>query len=254
MMLGRNVVSRRAAALLLGVTAAVMLAFVAVFALHHVMPLDELKKFVDIGAESNLPAWWNAVLLFLVAGLAAAAALWQGGSRVGAAWWIIAAAAAYLSLDETAGLHERLARPTVAAGIETPTYPWLALGVVVAGAGAFVLFLAGRMLPWTAYRPLAVALVLYALGAVGTEAFNGWVRGTGPGLLFSAGLIVEEGLEMLAAIVAVVAVLDYLVDGLRLSQRSARHPPGAGPAARGSGRPRPAAKRAVPGRAGQRAA
>jgi hypothetical protein len=242
MMPGRNVVSRRAAGLLLGTTAAIMAAFLAVFALHYLIPLDELKKFVDIGAESNLPAWWNAALLFLVAVLAVAAALRKGRCGAGAAWWVIAAAAAYLSLDETAGLHERLARPAVAAGLQSPTYPWLALGVFVAGAGALVLFLAGRMLPWTAYRPLGAALVLYALGAVGTEAFNGWIRGVAPGVLFSGGLVLEEGLEMLGPIIAAVAILDYLVDELRPAKGLPlqRQAPRAGAPGNGSGG-RPAA-------------
>ncbi|MGF9661626.1 hypothetical protein AAIH25_07140 [Arthrobacter crystallopoietes] len=210
MILGRRPAARLVARFLLAVTAAVMTAFVAVFALHYAVPLEEAKAFVDIGAESNLPTWWNASLLFLTAVLAAAAAVAADPGRPRLAFGVVAAAAAYLSVDETAGLHERLARPMLAAGVETPTYPWLILGTAMGLLGAAVLCLAGRALPREIAPRLALALACYAGGALGVEAINGSLREGGPGILFSAGLMLEEGLEMTACIIAVAAMADHL--------------------------------------------
>jgi hypothetical protein len=55
----------------------------------------------------------NSALLFLVAALAIASAL-VARNRTRRSWTVIAAAAAYLSFDEAARLHERLARPRLA--------------------------------------------------------------------------------------------------------------------------------------------
>lgn len=211
-LLGRHVATRRAGRLLLGITAAVMLLFILVFSLHYLTPLDEAKAFVNIGGEANLPTWWNASLLFLVSTLAATAAFMAEGRRIRVSWSVIAAAAALLSLDEAVALHERLARPLADARIWAVTYPWLVLGVVVALVGSVVLILAGRSLRPATARRLAIALALYALGALGVEAFTGWIKNHGPEVLFSAGMIVEEGLEMLACIIAALAILDDLLD------------------------------------------
>ncbi|HEX2248540.1 MAG TPA: hypothetical protein VHH13_13435 [Arthrobacter sp.] len=217
MLLGQQPPARAAVRFLLLVTGLILALFAAVFALHYVTPLDEAKEFVDIGAEANLPTWWNSALLFLVAALAAASALVaRGGTR--RSWAVIAAAAAYLSLDEAARLHERLARPLLAAGLDTPTYPWLALGAVVGIAGATVLFFAGRSLPAETGRRLALGLGCYGAGALGAEAFNGWIRQNGPDYVFSAGLILEEGLEMFGCIIAAGAIADYLAARLLRSR------------------------------------
>jgi len=212
LLLGHHAATRGAGRLLLGITAAVMLLFILVFSLHYVTPLDEAKEFVNIGGEANLPTWWNASLLFLVTTLAATAAFMAEGRRIRVSWSVIAAAAAFLSLDEAVALHERLARPLADARIWAVTYPWLVLGVVVALVGSAVLILAGRSLPRATANRLAIALGCYALGALGLEAFTGWIKNHGPEILFSIGMFAEEGLEMLACIIAALAVLDYLLN------------------------------------------
>lgn len=217
LLFGQQPPARAAVRFLLLVTGLIMALFIAVFALHYVIPLDEAKEFVDIGAEANLPTWWNSALLSLVAALAATSALTAHG-RTRFSWTVIAAAAAYLSLDEAARLHERLARPLVATGLDTPTYPWLALGAVVGIAGATVLIFAGRSLPRETGRRLALGLGCYGAGALGVEAFNGWMRQNGPDYVFSAGLILEEGLEMLGCIIAAGAIADYLARRLQRSR------------------------------------
>lgn len=189
------------------VTGGVVAVFVVVFALHRLVAVPELKEFVDIGGEANLPTWWNASLLLaaaLSAGLAAAVDAHRARRR---AWSVVGLAATYLSLDEVASLHERLSGPVRAAGFDVPTYAWLVPGVVLALVGSVVLVLVTRPLPAPTRRLLALSLALYGGGAVVLEAVNGLLRDQGLRLLFSVGTTLEETLEMIACIGVVVAAL-----------------------------------------------
>ena len=121
--------------------------------------------------------------------------------------------AAYLSLDEGAALHERFAGPVKSAGVDVlPTTAWVIPGAVLALLGAVLLVVVGRRLRAPTSGRLAVALAMYGLGAVGVEAFSGWIRSTSQDSpWFSVGRItLEEGLEMSACVYAVAAIVDSL--------------------------------------------
>lgn len=221
-------VGKRLARALLLLTGLVMTVFVIVFTLNRAtsLPLKDLKTFVDIGGEANLPTWWNASLLFTVflAALVAAflpATAAEGRSRHRArrgAWLVVAAAGAYLSLDETTALHERLARPVVSSGLDLPTYAWLLPGVVLAAVGCLLLFRASRRLPPPIARRLGLALACYLGGAVGMEFVNGLLsdRWLDLPLVFAAGTTLEETLEMVACVLAITAIVDHLIAALSL--------------------------------------
>lgn len=206
-------VIRAVAVGLTAVTVVVFVAFIAVFAVHRLTPVDGAKRFVDIGAEANLPSWWNTSLLVIVSVLAVVASLrpFEAGERPAArAWWIVAAATAYLGLDEAAGLHERLAGPVESSDLDLPTYAWLVPGVLLAAVGCAVLVVAARQLPPRVARGLGFALATYAIGAVGFEAVTGLVTSE-PGddslnPAFTIGIIIEEGLEMAACVMAACSI------------------------------------------------
>lgn len=200
------------------VTASVMLLFMIVFAAGRVTPLPTVKALVDIGGEANVPTWWNACLL-LTAGIAAIVARWdEKRPEVRRAWSLVAAAAVYFSIDEATGLHELLGRPLGALDVDIATYNWVLPGLVLALAGTAVLVHVGRRLPAAVRRRLATALGCYLAGAIGVEAFNGWVGPGGP--VFTIGMIVEESLEMGACILAIVAIVDHLVDRMATDRRA----------------------------------
>lgn len=210
------------------VTALMMLLFVAVFALHRITPLPALKAMVDIGGEANMPTWWNASLL-LMAGVAAVVARWdEEQPDIQRAWAVVAAAAVYLSIDEATGLHELLGQPLGVLNIDVPTYNWVLPGVVLALAGTAGLVAVGRRLPTVVRRRLAVALGCYFAGAIGVEAFNGWVGRGDAGPVFTLGMIVEESLEMGACILAIVAVVDHLVTRRTASESESADAPAFG--------------------------
>jgi hypothetical protein len=192
-------------------TALVMLLFVAVFALHRVTPLPTLKAMVDIGGEANVPTWWNASLL-LMTGVAALVARWdETQPALRRAWAVVAAAATYLSIDEAIALHELLGEPLKAVRLDVPTYTWVLPGGLLALAGTAGLVAVCRRLPTTVRNQLALALGCYFAGAIGVEAFNGWVGRGDAGPVFTVGMIVEETLEMGACILAIAAIVDHIV-------------------------------------------
>lgn len=133
----------------------------------------------------------------------------RGSKRSTVAWILVATAGTYLSIDEAAGLHERLGRLTNSGGIDPPTYAWVIPGSLFAAVGAAALVVAGRALPSPTGPRLGVALLTYGIGAVGLEAVGGWVRDHG-GLdwLFTMVITAEESFEMGAAAYAVITIVD----------------------------------------------
>lgn len=202
--------ARRVGTILGAVTALVMFGFLAAFTVHRFTPVDGWKELFDIGAEANIPTWWNTTLLFMVAMFAILASEVARGSgpAVRRAWWVVAAGATYASIDEAAGLHERLAGPVESAGIQFPTYASILPGVVIAVVGAAVLVTSGRRLPRPTAGRLGVALACYGLAAVGVEAVNGWTRDHNWDNAYTVGTIVEESVEMGSCVYAVAAIVD----------------------------------------------
>ncbi|WP_353951459.1 hypothetical protein V6K52_17765 [Knoellia sp. S7-12] len=209
----RTVGSRRVGRGLLLVTLAVMCVFIAVFTLGRVVSIPDAKALMDIGAEANIPTWWNTMLLALVAALAAIA--WRAESDRGprTAWAAVTAAGTYLSIDEAAVLHEKLGVPMREAGLDVVTYAWVLPGAAFAILATLVLVRLGRRLPRPTGGRLGLALVVYGGAAVGIEGVNGVMSRNGHGLDFTVGIILEEGLEMGACIIAVCAILDHLLSG-----------------------------------------
>jgi len=203
--------ARLLVSLLAGITALVWLSFFVAFSLHRVYPIDGIKRFVDIGAEANLPTWWNTCLLALVAFQAADRGITshlRSHVRTRNAWATIAAIAAGLSLDEATALHERLDAVERSLGTGIPTYGWLVAGSVVGLFAAAVLIASGRQLPVQLRRPLAGALFAYGAGAVGFEAIGGWLDTTDlPGGFFTVAIVIEESLEMWACVYAIGVLL-----------------------------------------------
>ncbi|TXR56399.1 hypothetical protein [Quadrisphaera setariae] len=179
--------------------------------------LTEAARLVDLDEEGNLPTYFSAALLAATAaGLAVAAALVRArGLR---AWPLAvpAAVAALLSVDELASLHEQLALLADLLGVDAGLrFSWVVPGVVVAAVvGAGLLLVARRMAPRLRWR-LVVAGAVYLLGALVVETVTGGMfRPAPPGglepvqstayVLLNA---VEEGLEMVGALLALRAVL-----------------------------------------------
>ncbi|GAB2607719.1 hypothetical protein GCM10027067_19120 [Pseudactinotalea suaedae] len=181
-----------------------------------------LYIYFDVTREGNVPTFWNAALLLLVGATAALVAYLTPGRAVG--WWVAAAVATLMSLDETVQIHEHLNGLGNAIqawlGVTFPTFTWLIPGILIALAGAVLLWIWSGRQPTTTRRGLRLAVVLYGGGVVAVEAVGGMVwRATSGGSAYQAMAGLEELLEMTGAVVAVLAVLAMLVvtriDGIR---------------------------------------
>ncbi|MGQ7294784.1 hypothetical protein [Quadrisphaera sp. KR29] len=179
--------------------------------------LDEAARLVDLDAEGNLPTYFSAALLAATAvGLALGATLSRARGALAWPLAVPAAVAALLSVDELASLHEQLALLADLLGVDAGLrFSWVVPGALVAVAvGAVLLLVARRMAP-RLRRRLVVAGLVYLLGALVVEtASSGLSRPSadgGPEVVQSTAYVLlnalEEGLEMVGALLALRAVL-----------------------------------------------
>lgn len=169
-----------------------------------------------VDGEGNIPAWYSASLLLLCSLLLAAIAIGHrqhGGSRV-FYWLILSLIFAFLSLDETAQLHELSIRPLRERLQVTGLlyYPWIIPAAVLVAllAGAYWRFLMN--LPARTRRLFVIAGSVFLAGAIGTEAISGMHASFHSEDTLTYHLIVtlEEMLEMAGVVVFIYALMDYI--------------------------------------------
>ncbi|WP_144793610.1 hypothetical protein [Kocuria palustris] len=202
----------------------------AVVALSLLMPIvlglawddwqHPVRRWFDVGSEGNLPTWWNTALLIAAAVLGAGVAVLHRstGASGWPAWSALAALAALLSLDEAAGLHERL---RFLADAIAPrhgfTYAWLAVGIPLGIAVLAAAILLGRRIGPTSRRLFVLGLAVLLAGAVGLETANDLLVSARGGELPAGGspafhvvYHLEELLELLGSSLLMAAPLASL--------------------------------------------
>ena len=180
-------------------------------------PVDRtspVRVFFDVAGERNLPTWWNTGLLLMAGALSVAVGLLRRPTRLDgrggwAAWGGLGALLALMSLDEFAGIHERLDGlwRRLVGDNPLPAFEWLMLGVPVAGAVVVFLWLCARVLPAPSMALYVLGIVVFFLGALGAEAV---VVAAGVPLdswAYVASYHVEELLEFTGSALLVVAPL-----------------------------------------------
>lgn len=203
--------------------------------------LAEARRQTDLDGEANLPATFSAALFGLVAlGLLALAGLRRAAGQRARPVVVLAVVAAYLGLDEACELHESLALVAdhlhATAGLAN--FAWLVPGVALAAVGGAVVLRSARALPPRLRRRLVVAGAVFLLGAVVLEYASSLFLVDLPGteeltaaqpvayVLVNA---LEEGTEMVGALLALAAVLAELrlrVGGGEVALVAAPAPPG----------------------------
>ncbi|MGI9539492.1 MAG: hypothetical protein ACR2N6_05020 [Miltoncostaeaceae bacterium] len=174
---------------------------------------DNFPPLWNLDAEANIPVWWSAGLLLAVSGLAAGLA-WADAQRSRTPLWILAAAVLLLlSLDEVAGLHERLGDAITADNGNVRQWV-LVLGPVLLVVVAVLARLLGALT--REERLLAVAAVgLYVL-ALAVEALSIWDDDAREYIAVG----IEENAEMLASALGATALLSALARRVRVSRVS----------------------------------
>ncbi|MCY1032278.1 hypothetical protein OV207_12480 [Corallococcus sp. BB11-1] len=202
---------------------------VADFASGRQVP-GALVAFLSLSHEGNLPTWYASGLLLTcalaLAGIARAAGL--GGDPARRHWWALMGAFAYLSMDESVGLHEHLGGLFSWGGVLFFTWVVPAAVIVLLVGLAFLPFLA--RLPSRRRKQFILAGVLYVGGALGVELPLGWwtEQHGNDNLVYALIDHVEEALELVGASLFLAALVEELgARGVLTTSGEAAH--GAGP-------------------------
>ena len=177
--------------------------------------LGGLVRLFNLVRECNIPGWYaSALLLACAAALAAIAAtkpLEEGAYK--RHWMALSLIFLYISMDETAQIHELVNAPLrQALGVGGALYyawviPMFFLLIVL--TLAYLKFLLA--LPPRFRRLFVIAAVIYVGGAFGTEFFvNYWVATYGPDSIYGLLTIVQELMELTGLSIFFMSLLHYL--------------------------------------------
>ncbi len=176
-----------------------------------------MTRLFNLDEEANAPTWYASATLLasgLLLGLIAADAH-QRGARGRWQWTLLAVVFVFLSLDETAAIHETvnetLEQLTVRAGHEVK---WDLFSVALAAAMGAYCFRFVLELPARTRLLFIVGGALYVLGAAGIEIAGKAVPAIydAPGFRKEMFTLVEELLEMLGIVVFIHALMLHLRD------------------------------------------
>lgn len=198
---------------------ALLLAHVAVQFSVYRLGHDRLWGFVylfDLDREFNIPTWYSSFLLLICSVLLAtiAAARKMQADRYTRHWSVLAVIFLYISLDETASIHELSIEPLRnalhASGLLY--FTWIVPGTIL--VSVFVLSYLGFLayLPAKTRNCFVIAGALYVGGALGVEAVEGRhadYYGTS-NLPFALLVGAEESLEMFGLVTFIYALLAHL--------------------------------------------
>ena len=175
-----------------------------------------LVPLVNLEFEGNLPTWYSSTLLFGCAALLAVIA-WvrlAGRAPYRRHWALLAAIFLYLSIDESAVIHEMInpiPAEAFAPGGGFP-FPWvLPFGALVVAFAVGYLGFLGH-LPARFRTRFVAAGAIYVGGALGTELPIGfwYAAHGGDNLAYGLMNVAQESLEILGATIFCSALLAYI--------------------------------------------
>jgi hypothetical protein len=178
-----------------------------------------IRNLIFPNSEGNLFSWYSSLLLAGIGiGFLLIAAATRGTGRSVLPFLVMAGIALFLSADEAALLHERLGKLAAVFGLSASfTYQWLLLGVPIAIVIGLLLLWLARSLDPVLRRRLVIAGIVFLAGAVGGEFIGALITKVDFGLASAAkanlhgiSVVIEEGLEILGAVLALRAVLAHL--------------------------------------------
>ena len=189
-------------------------------------PSKSLNKLFNMDEEGNIPTYFSSAILLLSAGLVLLIArekrrLQDAFTRQ---WFGLALTFLLLSLDETVSMHEYFTYylHTHLGGHGASQTSWAALGaVLVAGFGlVYLRFLLA--LPSPTRIRMAVAGVVYVLGALGFEYLGGRIINatSDHSLLYQICSTMEESLEMLGVYLFIRTLLLYMAEEMHAAPAS----------------------------------
>ena len=189
-----------------------------------------LHALFDLDGEANIPAWFSsAQLLFIALTFWNHARRQPLGMRPSRLFFIVAGcAAAYVSMDETAQIHEGITALLGKRYVDwlprfTLTHFWMVM-LIVAVVMALIQLFAGDLLAiWQGNRSLALAgligICIGLSGGMGLETLGYKLfHGARTSLWYKAEVTLEEFMEMLGASLILYATLK--LNGMKVARRA----------------------------------
>mgnify|MGYP001043064249 CR=1 FL=1 len=189
--------------------------------------IESLVRLLNTNGEANIPSWYSSsallaasALLFLITALKA-----RASDSYLMHWKFMAIIFLYLSLDETAVIHEMLSKPLQAI-LHTDGllyYPW----VLVAGFCLVLLFFVYAQfllhLPANIRLLFIVSGIIFVFGAIVVESFQAYKHSLGRNSAadFIVPTTIEEFLEMTGIALFIYSLMQYINEHLLGSQSTA---------------------------------
>ncbi|MGH9892482.1 MAG: hypothetical protein ACREA0_10950, partial [bacterium] len=177
---------------------------------------ESVVRLAWVDGEANIPAWYSSSLLLLCALLLATIGTAERNFRGEPVirWLVLSLIFGFLSLDETAQLHELSIQPLRDM---LATSGFFYYGWIIPAAICVALFVLGYLgflarLPARTRRLFVVAGAVFVAGAIGVEAISGKhasLHGE-QDLTYHLIITVEELLEMGGIVIFIYALLDYI--------------------------------------------
>ena len=184
------------------------------YAINYLMGV--LVDLFNVNGEASVPTWFSSVMLLICAGLIAIIA-WMKKveqERYTRYWSVLAIIFLYLSIDEVAEIHEKLAPPLREFFGATG---FLYFSWVIAGAPLVIIFALVYLrflfhLPPRTRNLFILAGVLYVGGAIVVESIWAymWYNGNGSGTPYLIKSVIEEVLEMSGIVVFIYSLLTFI--------------------------------------------
>lgn len=178
--------------------------------------LDFLNTPFYMDAESNIPTFINALMLFIPSLLFAVISVWKFSVRdkYRIHWALLAFIFFLLSIDEVASLHERLIKPMRAIyGAEGIFYfAWIIPGMIAVGI-FLIAFLPFFLHLETKYKMLFFfSLAVYISGVIGGEMVSGYFAASLGQKNYTYAVVasIEESTEMVGCALIIYSLLEYI--------------------------------------------
>lgn len=174
-----------------------------------------VPKF-DVNRENNIPTYFSSFLLLVSAGLLAIVTMSKRRDRAqySTHWFILMLIFLFLSIDETASLHELLVKPLKNALHLSDIWlnAWVIAGFVFVVLFVIFYYRYFLHLPKRTRMYLVIAALFLVGGAIGVEFVGGAYVGIHGGWTFTYGImtIIEETFEMIGVLFFIIAILDYI--------------------------------------------
>lgn len=178
--------------------------------------LTSLLRLFDVDQEGSIPTWYSSQILFLCSGVLYLIFTHKHPPTgpYGRYWLGLAVVFLAFSVDEIVSFHEEtvgyaLQRALDLSGVLYFGWVLPAAALIAIFSGTYLRFFLN--LPARTRSLFLVAALLYVGGAFGVELLGGYYVDTyGPDHIAYAGITtVEEGMEMLGAVLFLYALADY---------------------------------------------